>query len=374
MSGLVQPTDSPRAPGHPEARRTVTQETRLSDSWRGRLSRSSLARPLARLFAGQGSCLMYHRICDDQQAAIASDSNFLPNQELVVSAGAFEQQMAFLARHYNCITLAEAIGQIKAGRLEPDSAIVTFDDGYLDNLTLALPILRKYQVPATVYVATGLVEHAASLWWYELEHLIRVRSRLHIQWQKRHIRFSLLGPSQKYKAYFHLNRLLKGMSPAEQEDFMAAVRSGPQQPRFNSASLMLRRRQLQLLAADPLITIGAHTHHHLVLSRLPEIRLRHEINRSRDLLQSWLERPITHLAYPFGGNQQAGKREFLTARELGFESAVTTRLGHIHGFHRKHLLALPRVAIGYQDCMERFEWKLSGLYCLARRPVSRIRI
>jgi peptidoglycan/xylan/chitin deacetylase (PgdA/CDA1 family) len=374
MSGLVQPTDPPSAPGQSDARGAATQDTRFSDSWRGMLARSSVVRPLARFFAGQGSCLMYHRICDSKQAAIASNSNFLPNQELIVSARAFDQQMAFLARHYNCLSLPEAIEQIKTGHLTPDSAIVTFDDGYLDNLTLALPILRKHRVPATIYVATGLVEQATSLWWYELEHLIRARSRLHILWRNRNIRFSLHGPAEKYKAYFYLNRLLKGMSPVEQADFMAAVRAGPQQPRFNSASLMLHRQQLKMLAADPLITIGAHTHHHLVLSRLPEIRLRHEINRSRDLLQSWLKRPICHLAYPFGGNQQACKREFLTARELGFESAVTTRLGHIHGFHRKHLLALPRVAIGYQDCMERFEWKLSGLYSLARRPASRIHI
>jgi len=135
---------------------------------------------------------------------------------------------------------------------------------------------------------------------------------------------------------------------------------------------VLRRQQLAKLAADPLITIGAHTHHHPVLSRLPGVALRHEIGRSRELLEAWLKHPIEHLAYPFGGNAQACKREFSAARELGFKSAVTTRLGHFHKFHGKHLLALPRVAIGNRDCMARFEWKLSGLYSLFRRPASRI--
>lgn len=373
ISSLARGTNKTRAPLSKGDHADEGNRPGFSDRWRGALARSAVVRPVARFFAGLGTCLMYHRVCDDEHANVASGSDFLPNRELIVSAGAFDQQMAFLAQNYHCLSLPDALHRLKAGRLPERSAVVTFDDGYLDNLTLALPILRKHNVPATIYVATGLIEHASVLWWYELEHLVTLQSSLSIRWRQRNMHFSMADLAEKRLAYQKLNRLFKDMSPSEQNDFMSALR-GDCQIRFNYASLVLRRHQLCELAADPLITIGAHTHHHLVLSRLPDIRLRHEISRSRELLEEWLERPIKHLAYPFGGNQQACKREFVAARELGFKSAVTTRLGHLHRFHRNHPLALPRVAIGYQDCMARFEWKLSGLYCLARRPTSRIRI
>ncbi len=345
----------------------------FSNVWRGAVARSTLTRPLASLFAGLGTCLMYHRICEDEQTRATIQSSFLPNQELIVSTRAFNEQMAFLARNYNCISLHQAIEQLKSGRLPPSSVVVTFDDGYLDNLTLALPVLQSHGIPATVYIATGLIEQTSRLWWYELEQLVAGQSNLHIDWQGREYNISSTNVMEKRLAYVFLNRLMKRMSPEEQSDFMAMLQA--EHPHhFNYSSLVLRRRHLAKLADDPLITIGAHTHHHLVLSRLSDIQLRHELLRSRELLQSWLERPVDHLAYPFGSNQQACKREFKVARELGFESAVTTRLGHLQKFHRNHLLALPRVAVGYQDCMSRFEWKLSGLYCLSRRPLSRIRI
>lgn len=348
---------------------SLQQPTDVGSRWRGALARSRPVRAF-RPWTGLATCLMYHRICPDETEFDDMARGFAPNRDLSVTVSAFDEQMAFVARHFNCLSLPEAVERLASGRLPERSLVVTFDDGYLDNLTLALPILRRHAVPATIYIATGLIDHPGLSWWYELEDLIAAGEGFHVKWNEQHLYFSTIDTDAKRHAFDVLNGMLKRMEPAEQGGFMGMLRRGAIR-RIRDGNQLMNHRQLIELAADPLITIGAHTHHHLALSGLNPIRLRHEMLRSRTLLENWLNQPIEHLAYPFGGQAQASNREFSAAAELGFSSAVTTRLGHFQDFHKDHLLALPRIGIGYQDCMARFEWKLSGLYCMARRPLSR---
>lgn len=343
----------------------------FSSRWRGALARSPLLRPLRSPWAGLATCLMYHRVCPDRSASGDTVRRFAPNRDLSVTLSAFDQQMAFVARHFNCLSLPEAVEGLLTGKLPARSLIVTFDDGYLDNLTLALPILRRHAVPATIYIATGMIDRLGLPWWYELEELIAISEEVSLRWQGQDLQLSTRNAVSKQQAFKRLNLLLKQMDPIEQASFMGLLREGSIQCRRLEAQLMSRDQVIEL-ASDPLITIGAHTHNHLSLQSLTPERLRYEIVRSKSLLEAWLRQPIEHLAYPFGGRLQASEREFSAAAEIGFASAVTTRLGHFQSFHKKSLTALPRIGVGYDDCMARFEWKLSGLYCMARRPISRL--
>ena len=348
----------------------ANQVATFSARWRGALARSRLVRAL-RPWTGLATCLMYHRVCPDQAQFDDLTQGFAPNRELSVTVSAFDAQMAFVAQHFDCLSLPEAVDRLARGKLLPRSLIVTFDDGYLDNLTLALPILRKHAIPATVYIATGLIDQAELPWWYELEQRIAMSDGFALDWNKQRLRFSTTDAGTKLQAFNTLNPMIKLMEPAEQARFMGLLRECSIR-RAEEKHQLMRRHQLSELAKDPLITIGAHTHNHLALRSLTPIRMRQEIIHSKELLENWLERPIEHLAYPFGGQTQASTREFSAAAELGFSSAVTTQLGHIQRFHKNHLLALPRIGIGYADCMARFEWKLSGLYSMVRRPRSRV--
>lgn len=362
----------PKAATHPWPRQpdsTPVESPDFSSRWRGALARSRLMQTF-RPWTGVATCLMYHRVCPDQARFRTMARGFAPNRDLSVSVSAFDEQMAFVAQHYNCLSLPEAVEHLVRGTMPERSLIVTFDDGYLDNLTLALPILRKHAVPATIYIATGFIDQPSPPWWYELEQLIAATDGLHVHWRDQDLHFSTIDATAKRHAYDILNPMLKGMEPAEQARFMGLLRQGADKCNEHDVELM-NRQQLSELASDELITIGAHTHHHLALSSLNPIRLRHEMTRSKALLEDWLDQPIEHLAYPFGGQAQASSREFRAADELGFASAVTTRLGHFQDFHKNHLMALPRIGIDYRDCMARFEWKLSGLYCMVRNPLSR---
>jgi peptidoglycan/xylan/chitin deacetylase (PgdA/CDA1 family) len=102
---------------------------------------------------------------------------------------------------------------------------------------------------------------------------------------------------------------------------------------------------LRELAADPLVTIGAHSVNHYALAKLPEAEARAEMAKSAEIIGEKLGQAPAHFAYPYGDPDSAGAREFRIAAELGFRSAVTTRKGVIHGEHRGHMTALPRISL-----------------------------
>jgi peptidoglycan/xylan/chitin deacetylase (PgdA/CDA1 family) len=109
--------------------------------------------------------------------------------------------------------------------------------------------------------------------------------------------------------------------------------------------------ELKPFAADPLIAIGAHTITHCNLARQSEAIALDEMTTSRVRIESALQCPVVHLAYPYGDKIAAGAREFALARTAGFKTAVTTRPGMIFSENASHLTALPRVSLNgnYQD-------------------------
>jgi peptidoglycan/xylan/chitin deacetylase (PgdA/CDA1 family) len=109
--------------------------------------------------------------------------------------------------------------------------------------------------------------------------------------------------------------------------------------------------ELKPFAADPLVSIGAHSITHCNLARQTEETASHEMAASRARIEEALQRPILHLAYPYGDKVAAGPREFALARTTGFKTAVTTRPGMVFPENAKHMTALPRVSLNgnYQD-------------------------
>lgn len=315
------------------------------------------------LSEGRGTCVMYHRL----QRGGPLVPGFNPNLELMVSEERFDEQMAYLARNHACLTISEAIEALTRGRLPRRSVVVTFDDVHRDCLTLALPILRRHRVPATLYVTTGITDGTASLWWYEQETLLRQLDRLELNWRGKPIRRGLSTDAEKQAAFLELNRLFKSLAAKDQEEFMKELRAatsvtGPFDPDALSWD------EIRELDRDPLITIGAHSKSHPVLSQVDAAQLEDEVLGSKRLLEEKLGHPVMHFAYPFGDHGQAGPREFKAAERAGFTSALTTRQGKLRAFHSRHPYSLPRVAVGFNDDLTTFRFKLSGIDSLFRRP------
>ena len=108
------------------------------------------------------------------------------------------------------------------------------------------------------------------------------------------------------------------------------------------------------LAADPLVTIGAHTVNHCMLNKLGDEAVRSEMRESAAVLEAALGTRPQHFSYPFGDPTSAGPREFAIAGELGFKTAVTTRPGVLFAEHREHLMALPRISLNGEYQQRRF--------------------
>jgi peptidoglycan/xylan/chitin deacetylase (PgdA/CDA1 family) len=103
--------------------------------------------------------------------------------------------------------------------------------------------------------------------------------------------------------------------------------------------------EIRALAIDPLVTIGAHTVNHVMLGKAADEVARSELKLSREALEAKLGAPVRHLAYPYGGRDLVGTREFRIAADLGYLTAVTTRPGVLFPEHARELMALPRVSL-----------------------------
>lgn len=286
---------------------------------------------------------MYHRIFPRGTQPAA----FSPNLELFVSEEQFEQQIEYLSRNHHCIGLDDAVTRLQRGTLPRGSVIVTFDDGYRDNL-LALPILERYSVPATIYVTTGAVARTRTMWWDEQEAALAAMS-------------SLPTPALKQRAFDDLNRRFKSMTPAQQDALMEQYRG-----HFDHETI-LSWDEVRSLDRHPLMTIGAHTVDHHVLTQLSAPELEYQLVTSRRELEHQLGHSVEHFAYPFGRAEHAARREFVAAARAGFKSAVTTRPGHWRRISSLH--ALPRIAVDYSDSMDDFAWKVSGGYVATEAPL-----
>lgn len=322
---------------------------------------------LRNYYCGLGSCLLYHRVTTEKSTALSTS----PYKALSVSAEAFEEQICYLSKNYIPQSLPDAILQLKNGTLSPRTVIITFDDGYKDNFLNALPILEKYSVPATVYVSTGFIEGTAELWWFEQEFIINNCNQLKLEFKGKEISFDLKTADKKARAIHNLNLLSKSLNLENQRELMMNLRSQCLM-RYSYNSELPTWDELRYFDSHPLITIGAHTVNHPVLSQLEQSELESELRESKLKLEYELQHPIEHFAYPFGSRQQAAKREFEAARQSNFISAVSTRYGHLYHQHKNHLFNLPRIPVNYEDSMECLEWKLSGLNPVIRQYGKRV--
>ncbi len=327
---------------------------------------------LSRRYRGSSTSLLYHRIvAGDTQSSASRSSSFNPNLLLQVSERSFELQMQELAEKHRAISLQQAVRELKSGIAETEapSVTITFDDGYLDNLQNALPILERHGIPATIFVTTGLVDRTASLWWEELEVLLQQFEPLRFSWGGRLWYLPLHSNAAKKSAFAQLIEHFKLSSPEAQRELMETLRaasSSPSSPGDTHQREILSWEQVRELDRHPLISISAHSVNHPQLSALDEALVVYEMKQSRLRLEQQLGHAVDCFAYPFGGAQEASTREFRLCEAEGFESALTTSGGQWHPRHRNQLFALPRIMIEYCDTLDDFRFKLSGLASMLR--------
>jgi peptidoglycan/xylan/chitin deacetylase (PgdA/CDA1 family) len=252
--------------------------------------------------------------------------------------------------------------------------VITFDDGYVENLYQAKPLLERYGVPATFFLTSGYIGQRREFWWDDLERLILQPSRL-----PRDLRIMVNGhvyrwdlgksaiwnadmaqadsgwdvtcpevPTARHEAYRALHRLLKPLDSKKRSSVLEGLaKTTAIALEGRSTHRALTSEEGQQLSQDELVEIGAHTVTHPQLSALPVEDQSCEIRESRRSLENLTSRPIMSFSYPFGS---PGDFDSVTAdliRETGFQQACAAVPGVVT--HKSDPFQLPRFIVRNWD-------------------------
>lgn len=293
---------------------------------------------LAPATRGRGVILTFHHVRPEPVPA------FAPNALLTITPAFLERTLAGLAaRGFELIGLDRVPERLAAPESGKPFAVLTFDDGYRDNVEHARPVLTRHGAPWTLFVTSDFADGRGRLWWLELERAIARLDAVRLG----------SGPvlpartdAEKTAAFETVYRILRAGPEAVLLEAIARLcREAGFEPGGIVRELCLTWDALRDLARDPAVTIGAHTLSHPMLAKHDPAVAEREIAGSRARIEAEMGRPVRHLSYPVGDPTSAGPREFELARKLGFATAVTTRPGHLFAEHAEHSHALPRISV-----------------------------
>ncbi len=278
----------------------------------------------------------------------ARNDAFQPNALLEIEPDFLETLIEYLRyKKVDIVSLAEAKRRLREQDYEKRFVCFTLDDGYRDNLEHAYPLFRKHGVPAALFIASSFPEKTALLWWSALERAIAATDRIEVEIDGRPRKLDCASAAAKQKAYTELYWWLRRMpdeSAMRRTVTELCTRYGVD-PLGPCKDLCMDWSEIKTLAADPLITIGAHSVNHYMLKKWDADTVRQELSQSAaDIEKAIGEKPVD-FAYPVGDAGSADSREFALAAAAGYDLALTTRPGVIFPEHREHMTALPRVSL-----------------------------
>lgn len=311
---------------------------------------------IQRRVAPKGLILMYHRVTEVP----------LDPWNLCVTPARFAEHLEVL-QNYTIPTRLQQLVEAHQRECSPHRTVaITFDDGYIDNLYQAKPLLENYAVPATVFVSTGYLGQNREFWWDELEHLLlqsdSLPEELCLTLNGQMYQWKLGEATQRNEAYnqydyatqtwadqtgtrlalyYSIWQHLQPLAEAERLNAIDEIRAWVKaEATIRSTHRPLVPEEIVLLAADGLVDIGAHTVTHPFLSAHPTHVQRDEIRQSKADLEGLLARPVVSFAYPFGDYTSETAR---LVQDAGFVCACSTAAGTV--WQQSDRFQLPRVEV-----------------------------
>lgn len=261
------------------------------------------------------SILIYHRV-------LSHPDPLFPEE---VDVATFEWQMALLAANFTVMPLSDAVRGLRRGDLPAGAASITFDDGYADNAEVALPVLQKYQIPATFFVSTRFL-NGGRMWNDTVIELVRRSPGEILDLGSINLgRYPGATPMQRREAVFSLLKQLKYLPLQDRLSRVEEMRTAI--PVVLPDNLMMTSAQVRQLH-EAGMEIGGHTVNHPILARLEEDEARDEIAVGKKALESMINAPVRLFAYPNGKPDQDYLAQHVRiVRESGFDAAVSTAPG-----------------------------------------------
>jgi peptidoglycan/xylan/chitin deacetylase (PgdA/CDA1 family) len=301
--------------------------------------------------------LMYHRI---------TRTEFDP-WGMCVSPENFSEQLAAINAVATPISLIDYARSLVAGTLPERTVVVTFDDGYVDNFEQALPLLRRHNVPATLFVTTCHIDSDREFWWDRLETVLlavgTLPARLELPLPGGEVREWLTGVAATYTAeakkadksvrawnakpgtrlgfFYDVWKTLSPMPDVAREQSLDHVERWANAGKFQGESRRsMTAEEIRVMGREGIMEIGSHTVNHPPLPAHESSVQVAQIRDSRDRLQEILGVPVKTFAYPHG---EYSDETIRILRELGFECAVTVEQ-RLAG-ERSDVMKLPRFGV-----------------------------
>jgi len=277
---------------------------------------------------GRLCILSYHRILEQLDPMVDADPD----------VHSFHWQMEALANSFNVMRLDQALIALRNNRMPPRAVAITFDDGYRSTHDLALPILKKFNLPATVFVTTGYL--AGSNMWNDriLEAVRRLPSGALDLQQLGLGLHSVSSLAERKKTADKLVEAAKYLAPDQRLNLSLKLESLIGE--LHSKDLMLTQEMVRSLAQQGM-DVGGHTITHPILTKLDNQSARDEIFGCKEQLEAITGKPVTLFAYPNGKvGMDFDERHVQMAKDAGYSAAFTTSMGAVNG--QTDLYQIPR--------------------------------
>jgi len=264
--------------------------------------------------------LEYHRIANDKEDIL----------KMVVSPKHFRKQMRYLKKKYNVISLKEAVEKIKNYQpLPPYSVAITFDDGYLDNYLNAYPILKKFDIPATIFLTTDYIGSEKLVWFDELVELIKATplKRISMKFDDFEEIYDLSDKFLKNKLILKLLDMLKNAHPKKRNRYLDEFKILLQVNEVNNPQKILMNWQQIKEMSENGIEFGSHGITHTVLTVLNNLEAEEEITLSKKIIEDKLNKPVFLFCYPNGLENHFNEVLIAKLKNAGYQAACTGLLG-----------------------------------------------
>ncbi|MGB3225546.1 MAG: polysaccharide deacetylase family protein [Desulforhopalus sp.] len=300
--------------------------------------------------------LMYHRVLPKE----LMDGEYVPVQPgMYVTPASLRLHLSYLKAHFSIITLSDLVNRLKAGKTVCNCAVITFDDGWLDNYLYAFPILKELKIPATIFLASGFI--GTTRWFWPEEISWAVLSVL-----EKKVDISLLPdkllhivektPHTQTEEF--IDRIIAEMKLWKETHRISVAKDCSllrEKVTGESQRLLMNWEEVKEMSQSGLVDFGAHTVSHAMLNMLPPEKVQREIYGSVTQIFNQTGLSTDTFAYP-NGNYTKDNLGLLP--QAGIAAAVTTKRGFVN--ESSPLLELPRIAI-HEDISHTqalFQWRL----------------
>lgn len=294
----------------------------IKQQLKGALLGSGVLRLAARLRGKGAAIVMYHSVLEDPGKVADSLGGMIHPRAI------FEGQMELLAKEFHPVSL-DQVGRFVRGEddLPERAVVVTFDDGYVDNFEMAMPILDRVGVPAAFYVTVDCVENRRLPWPSRLRFSFRKTGKK--EWTDESSKgWPLRGERERDAAYLAACNRVATLAGAEQEQVVSRIESDLEMKlSADSGELMMTWEQVRGLAQHGHL-VGSHTLTHPNLAHVGVEDARRELVESKRRMEAQINEKVVHFSYPCPAlSPNWSEQTMQESRRAGYEMAVTTSRG-----------------------------------------------